>query len=555
MLRKIIKWLALGTLSVLALLVGTGLYLYSVAAHRHPAAPPTALLHTPRQQLGPQAYTLGHNWLRKSRSGWWEMHLEGEPFERGVANGVLCRELCEYQEQAFYDQICKLVPSAFHRSFLKYLIAFFNRNLESSLTEEQRLEIYGVAQTAYPKFDEIGPAYPRLLNYHAAHDIGHALQNLALVGCSSFATWGDKSADGQLLIGRNFDFYVGDQFADNKVVDFVTPARGHRFVTVSWCGMSGVVSGMNMAGLTITLNAAKSALPTGSATPISVLAREILQYAGTIDEAVAIAQQRHTFVSESLLIGSAADNKAVVIEKTPDSVAVYDPHQHEIICTNHYQSGPLGKAAINQQQMHESASVYREQRLAELMERAGPLTPTKAASILRDQGGLGDKFIGYGNEKAVNQLICHHSVIFQPAKRIIWLAAAPWQLGKYVAYDLNKVFAMKALGTDHELIEADTIAAAPFLRTPAYANYVAFRQLAARVQSHDPTADPLALLRLNPEYYHAYALAGDALFRAGKFAEAQRVYRQGLTKEIATKGEEAHLRNQAKKCGEKLQSS
>ena len=341
-------------------------------------------------------------------------------------NGKLCRDLCEYQEQAFYDQICQLVPSHFYRQFLKYLIAFFNRNLESSLTEEQRLEIYGVAQTAYPKFDEIGPAYPRLMNYHAAHDIGHALQNLALVGCSSFATWGDKSADGELLIGRNFDFYVGDKFADNKVVDFVTPAQGHRFVTVSWCGLSGVVSGMNMEGLTITLNAAKSALPTGSATPISLLAREILQYAGNIDEAVAIARKRHTFVAESLLIGSAADNKAVVIEKTPDSVAVYDPNNRALICTNHYQSAGLGNTALNQQQMRESASVYREQRIAELMAKAGPLTPVKAAAILRDQGGLGGRNIGNGNEKAVNQLICHHSVIFQPAKRIIWLAAAPW---------------------------------------------------------------------------------------------------------------------------------
>lgn len=554
MLRKIIKWLALGTLALLVLLVGTGLYLYSQAANRHPVAPPTALLHTKRQQIGPNAYTLGNNWLRKSRSGWWEMHLEGQPFERGVANGILCRDLCEYQEQAFYDQICKLVPSAFHRSFLKYLIAFFNRNLESSLTEEQRLEIYGVAQTAYPKFDEIGPAYPRLMNYHAAHDIGHALQNLALVGCSSFATWGDKSADGELLIGRNFDFYVGDRFADNKVVDFVTPAQGHQFVTVSWCGMSGVVSGMNMAGLTITLNAAKSDLPTGSATPISLLAREILQYAGNIEEAVAIANKRHTFVSESLLIGSAADNKAVVIEKTPDSVDVYDPNQHSLICTNHYQSPALGKSPLNAQQMRESASVYREQRIAELMASAGPLTPKKAASILRDQGGLGGRFIGYGNEKAVNQLICHHSVIFQPAKRIIWLAAAPWQLGKYVAYDLNKVFAMKGLSTNHELAEVDSIPAAPFLHSAGYTDFVAFRTLAARVQNHEPV-DPMELIRLNPEYYHAYVLAGDALFRDKKFEAAQKVYLLGLTKEIASKGEEMHIRKQLAQCEKQLKNS
>ena len=43
-----------------------------------------------------------------------------------------------------------------------------------------------------------------------------------------------------------------------------------------------------------------------------------------------------------------------------------------------------------------------------------------------------------GNEKAVNQLIAHHSVVFEP--KIIGVGIyLTWQLGEYVAYDLNKV--------------------------------------------------------------------------------------------------------------------
>src|SRR6202790_3844068 len=166
-----------------------------------------------RMESSPGFYTLKNNWFRKSKSGLFELYVEGEPFDRGIVNGKLTKELIQLQEDYFNDQINKLVPSKFYRHFLNYVIGWFNRNLDKYVSVEDKEEIYGISISASDKYSYIGNNYQRILNYHAAHDIGHALQNVALVGCTSFGTWGSRSVDSMMIIGRNFDFYVGDHFS------------------------------------------------------------------------------------------------------------------------------------------------------------------------------------------------------------------------------------------------------------------------------------------------------------------------------------------------------
>jgi hypothetical protein len=350
-----------------------------------------------------------------------------------------------------------------------------------------------------------------------------------------------------MIIGRNFDFYVGDKFAEDKIVAFINPAVGYKFMTVTWGGFIGAVSGMNEKGLTVTINAAKSSTPSGSATPVSLVAREILQYAKNITEALQIARSRKMFVSESFLVGSAADNKAVIIEKTPDDLDVYDPHKDFILCTNHFQSNGLGPSKKNIKQINESASPYRYDRLMELLNAGGKNTVQKTINILRDQKGLHNADIGMGNEKAINQLMAHHSIVFEPKNLLVWVSTSPWQLGEYVAYDLKKVFALRGLKQDIEISDSGlTIAADSFLLTPAYKKFEAFKKFKQQVaDGGEINAD--SLVATNPEYYHAYVLAGDYSYKQKQFKKALYFYQQAVTKEIATKKEKDHILDRIKK--------
>ncbi len=529
--------------SFILLLLILFLYLLWVSKINPPEIKDTASLQLQRTETDTGLYTINNNWFRKSKSGLYEMYVEGNPFERGVANGKLSKELVVTQEDYFNDQINKMIPSPFYLHFLKYFVGWFNRNLDKNITKEYKEEIYGISESASDKYDYIGTNYQRILNYHSAHDIGHALQNMALVGCTSFGTWDAASADGTMIIGRNFDFYVGDNFAKNKIVLFESPSQGYKFMSVTWGGFIGVVSGMNEKGLTVTINAAKSSIPSGSATPVSIVAREILQYAKNINEAIAIAKKRKMFVSDSFLVGSAEDHKAVIIEKTPDDLDVYDPQKDFIICTNHFQSKGLVKSKRNVEQVEESASAYRYQRLTELLNANGKNTVQKTVNILRDQKGLNNADIGMGNEKAINQLIAHHSIVFEPKKLLVWVSTSPWQLGAYIAYDLNKIFALQGMKENREIADSSlTIAADLFLLTPAFKNFEIFRTLKQQITDGDKINTD-SLVASNPEFYNAYVLAGDYLYKQKKYKEALRNYQLALTKVIATKKEEDHIKD------------
>ena len=552
-IKKIAKWLlySIGVLMLILLCVFA--YVVYVSKTDPPVVADAGSLKWQRKDHGNGFYTLGNNWLKKSKSGLFELYVEGDPFERGVVNGKLSKELLVSQEDYFSAQISRMIPSKFYLHFLKYVIGWFNRDLEKNITEEYKQEIYGISESASNAYSYIGTNYQRILNYHAAHDIGHALQNMALVGCTSFGTWGAASADSTMIIGRNFDFYVGDDFAKNKIILFENPSQGYKFMSVTWGGFIGVVSGMNEKGLTVTINAAKSSIPSGSATPVSLVAREILQYAANIDEAIAIAHKRTMFVSESFLVASAADNKAVIIEKTPDTLDVYDPKSDHILCANHFQSKALVGSEPNIEQMKESASAYRYKRLQELLQEKEKNTVQNTVSILRDRKGLHDANIGMGNEKALNQLIAHHSIIFEPEKLLVWVSTSPWQLGEFVAYDLNKIFAMNGLQENHEIYDSTlTIAPDTFLLTQQFKNFEKYREYKHRIAEGE-AVNTDSLVASNPQFYHAYVLAGDYCFKHEQFIGAIKYYEQALTKEIATKQEEAYIRQQITDIQKKLQ--
>ena len=536
---RIVKWLV-GFFAVLILLW----VLFRLITAVSPPSPEESFESSlERVEVGRQAFTCQDSWLKKNEYGLWEMYLSGSEFQLGAKNGILARELIAYQEEVFVEKLQEMVPSEFYLNFLKQVIVLMNRNLDRYIPLEYQREIQGVSQHASDSFSFIGPAYQRILGYHAAHDIGHALQNMNLVACTALGVNGERSQDGKLLVGRNFDFSMGDKFSRDKIVAFYRPDKGYKFAFITWGGMIGVVSGMNDQGLVVTLNAAKSGIPGSSKTPVSILARQILQYASNIKEAYDIAGESETFVAESFLVSSAADNKTVVIEKSPDNMGLYDPGGDYLLLTNHFQSETFRDTERTRKNRAEGASLYRWERTMELMDSTARHDPYSFARLLRDQKGMGGENIGMGNEKAVNQLIAHHSVIFKPSELKMWVSTSPYQLGTYLCYDLNQVFAdstrvMNRIWQSEESIEAD-----PFLDSKQFEAFRKYTSESARLKEYIESgkvgsisdADLEDYLQLNPHFYYPWFIAGEILRVRGDAEGAAVYYKEALSRELPRK--------------------
>ena len=529
----------------------------SKSLHHLPETAAYSLQKPEREQLSDSTFTVQNNFLQKNQQGLWELYASGNPLQLGTNIGALTQELYAKQEDIFFSKIKELVPSKGKQKLLSSFLAWYNRKIYLNVTEEYKTEIYGLSQYADSTYNDIAPPYLRALYLHGAHDIGHAMQDLAMVGCTSFAAWGAQTEDGELLIGRNFDFYAGDDFAKQKIIAFISPEQGHNYMSVTWPGMLGVVSGMNSQGLTVTINAGKSKIPWVAKTPISLVTKEILQYASTIAEAVAIAKKRAVFVSESILVGSAKDKRAVLIEVSPQKVGVYTvDHQNYLICANHFQSDAYAEDKRNQKHIEESHSAYRFKRMQQLVTQQPKLNPSLAVDILRNKEGLEDQAIGYGNEKALNQLLAHHAVVFQPEKQLAWVSSAPYQLGAFVAYDLKEIFSRTPNANGASLQENTLrIAPDPFLKTTSYTQYESYRVLKKEIENATQSyslADLEAFTQTNPEYWEAYYVAGKYLYTKGYYRAALPFFETALEKEVTTVPDKEQLSYYIKKINRKL---
>jgi tetratricopeptide (TPR) repeat protein len=461
---------------------------------------------------------LGKCWFeeRKGRS---LLYLEGDPYSIGYANANLTAKLLATQERHFVQTVKGFFSNRLELFLVGIAVLVNNRNLPDYVPREYAEEILGIAEGCPDPFPEYGPRYHRILNYHAAHDISHWVHDKPVVGCTAFAACGGATRDGHLLVGRNFDFEAGRVFDRNKVIACVRPQRGRAFLSVVWPGMAGAITGLNEDRIYCSINGAHSASRDNIGIPVALVVRRVLQYAGSVEEAIRVIRDARVFVSDSYLVADGKTGEAVVVEKSPARTEVRRLDGDLLMQANHFECGGFADDEGNREYQRVGTSVQRRRRLTELVHRhRGALDVPAAVAILRDRQGPGDKELALGSRSAINPMIATHSVVADVTAGVLWVSSGPHQLGAYDAYTI----------ANFGSVVAPPIPADGALDSGLYARLQQARDLIEYLPSEENLR---RALKLNPGDPTALHLLAKALEEAGRPDEALEYYRAALAAE------------------------
>ena len=536
-------WLAGGGVVALLALWAVMLGLMSHWVAKPPAlANPPAIVSLLPETRGDRVY-LGQNWFGR-RDGLPVLYLTGTPFEMGYANGVLTQKLIHRQEDSIVALLNRVAPWRWLQFTLEFFVTYKNRHITANITPDLQMEILGIASGCPDGHPEMGPLYNRILNYHGAQDISYMLMNSPLLrrGCTAFGAWGGATMEGHLLCGRNFDWEADPVFDEDRILIICEPKNGIPFISLAWAGMAGCVSGMNREGISIVVNGAPSHLPADGATPTCLVAREVLENARNLAEATRIIQKRQVFVSAMFLVGSRVDGKFIVIEKTPEKAAVREPEKNadSLVCANQYLTAELKDDPINETYKRTDTSVSRFERMTQLLSgHTNRLDAAACAAILRDRRLPGGGFAGNGHRASLNPLIATHSVVMDLTAGIFWAATPPHQLGRFVAFDLNR---------PEKLLPDQALPVDPMLAAGEYKNYLAAKDELSngwRALKNGGLDAALASAKgaetNNPGFYQNSWLLAEVLVLQGKQAEAAEACHQALAGKPALAGERQRI--------------
>ena len=291
----------------------------------------------PRHDVDPRTVQRWGSGYRYAQAGWIVVHIEGEPYARGVQHGRLLAPEIAAHLRCYAASLSPKAPAEGWKLARTLVNALFVRGHEREYLEEmkgiadgasdagarfdgRRIDLVDVvALNAWPELDTLDSGLRALptglegLRFPAQPQPKPASRPMR---CSAFAANGPATKDGKIVFGHITMFRLYPSNFDNVWLD-VKPARGHRVVMQSF--PAGIHSGMdyyiNDAGLLISETTIGQTRFNVKGAPLASRIRKAVQYADSIDGAVAILEKDNNgLYTNEWLLGDVKTNEIAMFE-------------------------------------------------------------------------------------------------------------------------------------------------------------------------------------------------------------------------------------------------
>jgi hypothetical protein len=245
-------------------------------------------------------------------------------------------------------------------------------------------------------------------------------------------------APARVWIGRTFALPGLDDGGEAAipVVTIAHPDGRIAWAGVGWPGSAGVVTGINAQGIAVMVDPARTGdvRPTRTARPVALLARNVLEQAKTLDEAIKLIEGTPTLGAAVFVLVDGASGTWVVVERTPTKAIVErapkTPAFGDVLTTNALASDPENDRA--RRMLPTQSRVDRASKLVR-----APLADIAAmAAVLRDQKGVDESPRPAGHRGLIDDGRAAHAVILDPMSLEMWVAD-PRANGRMRAFDLR----------------------------------------------------------------------------------------------------------------------
>ena len=392
----------------------------------------------PREPINPEA----KGW-RESVNGTLVLHLKGTPYEMGYQRGYFAKDKILQSISIFDGLLDKAKEEVGLPRFAAHLILDITYQLcAPHIPERYKREMEGMADASGADLKTLRRA--------------HVISVITERGCSAFTVWGKATADGALYHGRNFDWITSAGLEDTAVLLLYEPDGFHKFASAGYAGMIGVLSGMNMEGISISMIGAVTDDKSLRGLPLEFVHRRILEESANLEEVTKLMHEINRTVGFNYVIADGDVPDARVYETTANHLAIFqanDPKE-----TVEY-AVPIEDAAFRSDEAMDPV-VRSLQRCAN-----APNMPYGSNSYdhryLGMVKGIQDNYGVINAEIALEILKSTamenanlHAVLTNSTERIMWVAhAANGQnasLQPFIYYDLHQLFLPPEQRTDTE---------------------------------------------------------------------------------------------------------